>query len=83
MFYQSELQFPLIKEAKILGVTFFDIGYADDSISLDELRSDVGFGFRWYSPVGPLRFEWGFPLDRNEELGEDSVNFQFAIGSPF
>ncbi len=82
-YYQSELQFPLIKEAGVLGVAFFDIGYADDSISFDDLKSDVGFGFRWYSPVGPLRFEWGFPLNPDDEYDEDSVKFQFAIGSPF
>ena len=28
------------------------------------LRYSVGFGFRWLSPIGPLRFEWGIPLDR-------------------
>ena len=22
----------------------------------------TGFGIRWFSPLGPLRFEWGFPL---------------------
>ncbi|HEU4728936.1 MAG TPA: outer membrane protein assembly factor BamA, partial [Kofleriaceae bacterium] len=27
------------------------------------LRKSVGFGFRWFSPIGPLRFEWGIPLD--------------------
>ena len=82
-YYQSELQFPLIKEAGVLGVAFFDIGYADDTIKLEDLKSDVGFGFRWYSPVGPLRFEWGIPLNPDEEYDEDSVKFQFAIGSPF
>ncbi len=82
-YYQSEIQFPLIKEAGVLGVTFFDIGYADDTLRLSDLKSDVGFGFRWFSPVGPLRFEWGFPLNADEALDEDSVKFQFAIGSPF
>ena len=26
------------------------------------VRTSVGFGIRWFSPLGPLRFEWGFPL---------------------
>ena len=82
-YYQTELQFPLIKEAGVLGVTFFDIGYADDKLNLGDFQSDVGFGFRWFSPVGPLRFEWGFPLNPDERYHEDSVQFQFAIGSPF
>ncbi len=83
IFYQGELEFPLITEAGIKGVLFYDIGQANDEISMSEFRSDVGFGFRWFSPIGPLRFEWGFPLDRKAELEEPAVVFQFAIGAPF
>lgn len=80
-FYQAEIEFPLISEAGIKGVAFFDIGDANDTLRLSDLRSDVGFGFRWFSPIGPLRFEWGFPIDRRPN--EAASNFQFAIGSPF
>jgi outer membrane protein insertion porin family len=45
------------------------------------IRKSVGFGFRWQSPIGPLRFEWGIPLDRQE--GEDSLVFEFTIGDFF
>lgn len=83
VFYQGELEFPLITEAGIKGVVFYDIGQANDVISASEFRSDVGFGFRWFSPIGPLRFEWGFPLDRRPEYEEPAVVFQFAIGAPF
>lgn len=83
LFYQGEFEFPLISEAGIKGVVFYDIGNADDVLSATEFRSDVGFGFRWFSPIGPLRFEWGFPLERKPELEEPAVVFQFAIGSPF
>ncbi len=83
LFYNLEFQFPLIDEAGIKGVVFYDIGTAEDTIVLSQLRSDVGFGFRWYSPIGPLRFEWGFPFNKRDEYGENGVNFQFAIGSPF
>jgi len=82
-FYNLEFQFPLIREAGIQGVTFYDIGNANDSLVLSDFRQDVGFGFRWFSPIGPLRFEWGFPLQRKAEYDESSVNFEFAIGSPF
>lgn len=82
-FYNLEFQFPLIAEANINGVVFYDIGNADNSLVMSEFRSDAGFGFRWFSPIGPLRFEWGFPFERKKEFREDSVNFQFAIGSPF
>ncbi len=45
------------------------------------IRKSVGFGFRWQSPIGPLRFEWGIPLDRQE--GEDPLVFEFTIGDFF
>ena len=40
-----------------------------------EFRQDVGFGFRWFSPIGPLRFEWGIPLTRRPE--DDRILFEF------
>jgi outer membrane protein insertion porin family len=83
LYYTMEMQFPLITEAGIKGVVFYDVGDAEDAFILNEFRQDVGFGFRWFSPIGPLRFEWGFPLHRKAEYNESAVNFEFAIGSPF
>ncbi len=80
--YQAELEFPLIAEAGIKGVTFFDAGQAEDELTDQNIYSDVGFGFRWFSPIGPLRFEWGFPL-RTTDASPDSVVFEFSIGAPF
>lgn len=82
LLYQMEFEFPLIAEAGIKGVTFFDIGQAEDDITADRFYSDFGFGFRWFSPIGPLRFEWGFPL-RKLYTSPDPVVFEFSIGSPF
>jgi outer membrane protein insertion porin family len=45
------------------------------------LRMSAGFGFRWFSPIGPLRFEWGFPIKRFE--WEEAMVFEFTIGNPF
>jgi outer membrane protein insertion porin family len=80
--YQAELEFPLIAEAGIKGVVFFDVGEAEDQLSAGDVYSDVGFGFRWFSPIGPLRFEWGFP-NRMSDASPDSVVFDFSIGAPF
>jgi outer membrane protein insertion porin family len=44
---------------------------------LTSLRTSWGFGFRWFSPIGPLRFEWGFPF--TPLRGEESVIFEFTI----
>lgn len=80
--FQTEFEFPLVAEAGIKGVFFYDIGQAEDKIEPVGFYSDVGFGFRWFSPLGPLRFEWGFPL-RQAEAGSEPVVFEFSIGSPF
>ena len=80
--YQTELEYPLIAEAGIKGVFFVDVGQAEERLTADDIYSDVGFGFRWFSPIGPLRFEWGFPT-RSAESSPDSVVFDFSIGAPF
>jgi outer membrane protein insertion porin family len=36
---------------------------------------------RWFSPLGPLRFEWGFPFD--PFIYEPSSKFEFTIGNFF
>lgn len=42
----------------------------------------VGFGFRWFSPIGPLRFEWGIPLTKRP-TDPDGPLFEFSIGNSF
>ena len=81
LYYNLEFEFPLISEAGIKGVVFYDVGQAEDELSLASFKMDWGFGFRWFSPLGPLRFEWGFPINPGED--DRAVNFQFAIGTPF
>jgi outer membrane protein insertion porin family len=49
--------------------------------SLIKLRTSYGMGIRWFSPLGPLRFEWGFPF-APLPFEETSV-FEFTIGNFF
>ena len=80
----TEIEIPIFTQVGIRGVVFLDTGQAYDDgspIDLAELRYSAGLGVRWWSPVGPLRFEWGFPLDRKP--GEDPVVFEFTIGNSF
>ena len=49
--------------------------------SLFDVRTSWGFGLRWFSPLGPLRFEWGFPF-KTLSYEESSV-FEFTIGNFF
>ena len=45
----------------------------------NSLRTSWGFGFRWFSPIGPLRFEWGLPF--KPLRGEEPLIFEFTIGN--
>ena len=45
------------------------------------LRYSVGFGVRWFSPLGPLRFEWGIPINPRPQDGK--IRFEFTIGQSF
>jgi outer membrane protein insertion porin family len=82
LLFQTEMQYPLIKEAGLNGVFFYDIGQAEDEITQSQFVSDFGIGFRWMSPLGLLRFEWGWPLVK-DDFDRDAVNFEFSIGPPF
>jgi outer membrane protein insertion porin family len=84
LIFNFEMLFPIAKEIKLKGLIFFDAGNAWDvgqSYSLTDLRTSVGFGFRWVSPVGPLRLEWGYNLDPKE--GESHSAWDFTIGAAF
>jgi len=52
-----------------------------EKISTDSLRSSVGVGLSWISPVGPLQLSYGKPVQflRNDRI----QRFQFQIGTAF
>jgi len=84
LLFITEFEIPIYDKAGIRGVVFFDAGNAFDetqNFNVTNLRLDYGFGIRWNSPMGPLRFEWGFPIQR--QAGEDPVVFNFTIGNFF
>lgn len=70
------------KSFRLFG--FFDAGnvWAEhEKVSLSDVRTSVGIGISWISPMGPLKLSWGTPLrkkptDRIEKL-------QFQIGTAF
>jgi outer membrane protein insertion porin family len=69
------------------GVVFFDMGNAfndGENITFNpgDLKKDYGFGFRWNSPLGPLRLEIGFPIGKRQS-DEDPFEIQFTIGTLF
>ena len=63
---------------------FADTGRAfgeNEKISLTDLRSSVGVGLAWVSPMGPLRFSYAFPL--KTKVTDKIQKLQFQIGTSF
>ena len=61
----GEVRVPLWRDVGV--VTFLDAGNVFrrvDDFDLGEIRGAAGFGLRYRSPIGPLRFDLGFKLDR-------------------
>ncbi|MGB2930120.1 MAG: outer membrane protein assembly factor BamA [Desulfobacterales bacterium] len=80
--FNAELLFPLLKKQGVVGLLFYDTGnvYNDgESIELGNLRQTAGFGFRWYSPMGPIRLERGYVID-SEGSG---AQWEFGMGTSF
>ena len=77
--FNADYVFPLIKNVGMKGVLFFDTGNAWDSgYHVGDMRMTAGTGIRWYSPIGPLRLEWGYVLDRMQN--EPASRWEFTIG---
>lgn len=80
-----EYLFPLFNEIGFKGVVFFDMGntwqQGEWPWKGPALKKAAGLGVRWYSPMGPLRFEWGWNL--SPAPGEPSRVAEFTIGTAF
>ncbi len=68
--YNLEYRISLPKNFGLIG--FFDVGYINNEIDLTNknfLKASAGFGLRYYTPIGPIRLDIGFPLmDRGREI---------------
>lgn len=78
-----EYLFPIVSEMKFKGLIFFDIGkgYNKGEKFGSDIKYSTGFGFRWFSPVGPIKIDYGINLNRKE--GESKSKIEFGFGSFF
>ncbi len=85
-----EYIFPLFNDVGFKGVVFFDAGSAyrqgdwpweGGKNGNPPMKYAAGIGLRWYSPMGPLRLEWGWNL--NPQQGESKRVAEFTIGTAF
>ncbi|GFO70727.1 outer membrane protein assembly factor BamA [Geomonas limicola] len=81
----AEFTFPLLKDAGLKGVLFFDAGNCQNSLkdTFGTILTSYGFGFRWFSPIGPLRLEYGIPLKPRPGIDNSGGKLEFSIGSIF
>ena len=90
----SELQFPIFglpREVGIKGAVFADagtlFGYSGSTNNVNvvgddrSIRSSVGAGVLWSSPIGPIRLDFAFPVTKNDY--DQTQVFRFSAGSVF
>jgi outer membrane protein insertion porin family len=86
VFGNAEISYPLIADVGIKGILFFDYGNStSDSYAkmFGSLLMSFGGGISWASPLGPLRMEYGVPVNPRPGLDNPGGRFEFAIGSLF
>jgi outer membrane protein assembly factor BamA len=67
--------------SSVAAVAFFDAGALSstfDTLGSADIELAVGLGMRLELPIGPVRFEYGYNLTKDE--GEPTGAFHFAIG---
>jgi outer membrane protein insertion porin family len=77
-----ELTFPVVE--KVRAAVFYDIGFVEPN-SFDpggRAASDVGLGVRLDLPIGPLRLDYGIPVQTGGN-NSSSGKFNFNVGYQF
>jgi outer membrane protein insertion porin family len=84
----AELFFPLpgakANDQSVRLSVFADAGQIYDNGSqpqFESFRYSVGAGLAWNSPVGPLKFSYGYPVKK--KIGDRVQHFQFQVGTVF
>lgn len=80
--FNTEITAPVPGVPGLSTVAFYDAGNVyDDTIDLHEIKQSFGGGFRWVTPMGPLRLEYGRVI--NPEDFESDGRWEFSIGAFF
>jgi len=79
-----EIRFPMYEQLE--GAAFLDTGVlVKDSVDnfSQNLLAGAGFGFRYNTPIGPLRFDIAFKLDRKYPKFESPYVWYLTLGQAF
>jgi outer membrane protein insertion porin family len=77
-----EVTFPIIEKAR--GAFFYDTGFVNADpydFSTNHVASDFGFGLRLDLPIGPLRVDYGIPIQKDGR--SSNGHFNFNVGYQF
>lgn len=78
-----EYTFPIID--RVRGAVFYDAGFVNAGaydFGLGNINSDVGVGLRLDLPIGPIRLDFGVPV-QSDEFNDSSGRFNFNVGYQF
>ena len=77
----------ILEESQNVDILFFtdiaDIWGVDYNSSLNkhEIRSSIGIGLDWFSPIGPMNFSLAQPITKAD--GDKTESFRFNLGTTF
>jgi outer membrane protein insertion porin family len=78
-----EYTFPVVE--KVRGAVFYDVGFVNEDsydFGSGNINSDVGIGVRLDLPIGPVRIDYGIPI-QTQNNNSGSGKFNFNIGYQF
>lgn len=81
--YSMELRNRIGKDFGL--VLFYDVGnvYKKAYPNFEDgIRQSVGLGIRYYTPIGPVRLDLAFPLNKRSHI-DNSLEAYFSIGQSF
>ena len=80
-FGSAEYSIPIIDRVRFAA--FYDIGMAysfDSQYNIGNYNDNWGVGVRLNLPIGPLRLDYGVPINDSDGINDSSGRFQFSAG---
>src|SRR5262249_7386267 len=59
---RASIEAPIVRSLGLSIEGFGDVGAMWNEARDGQLGASFGFGLIWRSPLGPLRFDWAFPV---------------------